>query len=96
MTVGMTEPVEQSQSHNEGKILTASELSVYVYCSRAWWYRSQKAANENQARMQSGTKYHRTMGLKLGWWRIMWIVLLLCLVVAVGLILWSIIFGAGK
>lgn len=96
MTVGITEPDEQAQSRKDRKILTASELSVYVYCSRAWWYRRQNAPNENLARMQSGTKFHRTMGLKLGWWRIMWIVLLLCLVAAIGLILWSIIFGGGK
>ncbi|MFL7839973.1 MAG: hypothetical protein ACK2T4_04225 [Candidatus Promineifilaceae bacterium] len=43
------------------KWVNASELSEYLYCRRAWWYkniRSLKSANVQ--RMQYGSKFHAT------------------------------------
>ncbi len=43
-------------------IIRASEIGSYLYCHRAWWYRKQGIASENQAEMASGTELHRQHG----------------------------------
>ena len=45
------------------KWINASELSEFLYCRRAWWYkqvRGQTGANIRQ--MESGSQYHRQHG----------------------------------
>ncbi len=39
--------------------IQASELSAYLYCARAWWYRRQGYEPENQAQLASGWAAHR-------------------------------------
>ena len=62
------------------KPIRASEIGSYLYCRRAWWYRSQGLESENQAELAGGTDYHRQHGLSLLAGRILnlagWILLL--------------------
>ena len=44
------------------RILRASELGVFVYCQRAWWYLQRGEPNQNQAEMASGTAIHEKHG----------------------------------
>ncbi|MGE5073461.1 MAG: hypothetical protein ACM3MF_08535 [Anaerolineae bacterium] len=43
-------------------IIRASEIGAYLYCRRAWWYRKQGIASQNQAEMANGTELHRQHG----------------------------------
>lgn len=45
-----------------GKTIRASEISTYVYCARAWWYRQQGIESENQADLATGDELHRQHG----------------------------------
>jgi CRISPR/Cas system-associated exonuclease Cas4 (RecB family) len=44
------------------KTVRASEISAYVYCARAWWYRQQGLESENQADLAAGTEIHSQHG----------------------------------
>jgi CRISPR/Cas system-associated exonuclease Cas4 (RecB family) len=45
-------------------VIRASDIGNYLYCRRAWWYRKQGAASENQAELAAGTELHRQHGRK--------------------------------
>lgn len=44
------------------KTIRASEIGVFLYCQRAWWYQKQGWASENQAELSSGSELHRQHG----------------------------------
>jgi len=44
------------------KTIRASEISAYVYCARAWWYRQQGIESENQGDLAAGTEIHSQHG----------------------------------
>lgn len=42
------------------KWLNASELSEYMYCRRAWWYKhTRNLSSANVRRLESGSAFHR-------------------------------------
>jgi hypothetical protein len=41
------------------RTLTASEISEFAFCRRAWWYARQGAASQHRTRLQSGEDWHR-------------------------------------
>ena len=44
------------------KTIRASEISSYLYCQRAWWYRKQGYDSENQAELAEGQEIHARHG----------------------------------
>jgi CRISPR/Cas system-associated exonuclease Cas4 (RecB family) len=48
------------------RVITASEIGEYEYCSRAWWYRHvvkmPAPAGEGQSRLAEGTRAHQRHG----------------------------------
>lgn len=47
------------------RILRASELGSFLYCQRAWWYRSQGIESENSSELAAGSGFHRDYGAKI-------------------------------
>jgi Flp pilus assembly protein TadB len=41
------------------RTLSASEISDFTFCRRAWWYARQGETSQNQKRIQSGEEWHR-------------------------------------
>ena len=48
------------------KTIRASDIGAYLYCRRAWWYRLQGYALENQAALEQGTRFHHSHGRRVG------------------------------
>ena len=46
---------------------SASGISVYLYCARAWWYRRQGVEPQDQARLAQGAAAHWAHGRRI--WR---------------------------
>ncbi len=46
------------------RVIRASELGSFLYCRRAWWYRSQGIESENTSEMAAGSGFHRKHGTK--------------------------------
>ena len=44
------------------KPIRASEIGLYLYCERAWWYQRQGVESENQSELLAGTELHRQHG----------------------------------
>ncbi len=44
------------------KTLRASEIGVYLYCARAWWYQKQGLESSHRAEMSAGSELHRQHG----------------------------------
>ena len=44
------------------RTIRASEIGLYQYCQRAWWYQSQGIESSNQAEMSAGSVMHRQHG----------------------------------
>jgi hypothetical protein len=40
------------------KTIRASDIGTYLYCRRAWWYRLQGYASENQPALEQGSQFH--------------------------------------
>ncbi len=47
--------------------IQASEISAYLYCARAWWYRRQGVEPADPARLRAGTRAHGAHGRQV--WR---------------------------
>jgi CRISPR/Cas system-associated exonuclease Cas4 (RecB family) len=57
---------EQGEAAHGKRVIRASEVGDYGYCSRAWWYRHvariEPADRETLRRLQAGTQAHRRHG----------------------------------
>ncbi len=42
--------------------IRASDISSYLYCQRAWWYRQQGIASENTHELAGGRDLHQQHG----------------------------------
>ncbi len=47
--------------------IQASEISAYLYCARAWWYRRRGIEPADAARLRAGTRAHWAHGRQV--WR---------------------------
>lgn len=47
------------------KTIRSSDIGLYLYCERAWWYHRQGVESRNQAEMLSGTELHQHHGRSL-------------------------------
>ncbi|HEX9013431.1 MAG TPA: hypothetical protein VF813_07940 [Anaerolineaceae bacterium] len=41
------------------RTIRASEIGVYLFCRRAWWFQGQGIQSGNQAEMAGGSDLHR-------------------------------------
>lgn len=46
------------------QVIRSSDIGNYLYCRRAWWYRTQGFESDNQSELASGTELHRAHGRK--------------------------------
>ncbi|MEA4909389.1 MAG: hypothetical protein GYA17_19255 [Chloroflexi bacterium] len=74
------------------RIIRASEIGVYLYCRRSWWYQLQGVVSQNQSELAAGSAFHRSHGGKVFLSQLLrlagWLVLLAAVVlIAVGLTL---------
>jgi len=44
------------------RTVRASEIGVYLYCRRAWWYQRQGKPNQNQPELLAGQALHAQHG----------------------------------
>lgn len=44
------------------RTVRASEIGVYLYCRRAWWYQRQGVENTNQPELAAGKVLHERHG----------------------------------
>jgi len=44
------------------RTIRASEIGLFQYCQRAWWYHSQGIETGNQAELTAGSQLHRQHG----------------------------------
>lgn len=42
--------------------IRASDISTYLFCQRAWWYRQQGINSENLAELAGGREMHQRHG----------------------------------
>ena len=71
-------------------LIRASEISQYVYCTRAWWFSRVKGYQpENAAALQQGTARHRRHGRRVERFHLQRrLALFLLLLAAVALVAW--------
>ena len=39
-------------------IIRSSDIGIYLYCHRSWWYKKQGVESANQAELAAGTELH--------------------------------------
>lgn len=44
------------------RIIRASEIGVYLFCRRAWWFQITGAPSENQRELAGGSAFHHRHG----------------------------------
>ncbi len=49
-------------ARRKARPIQASEISAYLYCARAWWYRRRGEAPRNAAQLEAGRQAHRAHG----------------------------------
>lgn len=78
------------------RTLRASEIGLYMYCRRAWWYHRQGVESQNKAELAAGITSHRQHGRQVllsGVLRLVgWILLLAALIMA-AVLLTGIFYG---
>lgn len=78
------------------RTLRASEIGLFLYCRRAWYYSREGYESQNQPEMTSGSDYHRQHGRQVfmaGVYRLAgWGALLLALILA-AVVLTRIFYG---
>ncbi len=64
--------------------IRASEIGLFVYCQRAWWYQNQGIESSNQAELAAGSVLHRQHGRRVWFARLLrgaaWLLLLAALI----------------
>lgn len=51
-----------------GKYISASEISEYAYCGRAWWLRRHGTRSANLTQLEEGTIAHDRLA-----WQVIWL-----------------------
>lgn len=85
----------------ERRVIRASEIGEYEYCSRAWWYRhviklNAPDSSEHRARLARGQDAHSEHGRSVarsGTLKVLGIALLLCGLAALSVVVWLGAFG---
>ena len=44
------------------RTIRASELGIFLYCARAWWYQQRGMNPQNEGEIDAGNLYHRQHG----------------------------------
>lgn len=74
------------------RTLRASELGIYVYCHKAWWYQRQGMATKNRSALEGGTRLHQQHGRRVFnarlWGVLAWLFLIIGLVILVSSLAW--------
>ncbi|MDX1436627.1 MAG: hypothetical protein R3335_07450 [Anaerolineales bacterium] len=78
------------------KTIRASEISSYLYCKRAWWYRREGYESDNEAELAGGQALHTVHSRKVlasGFQRLLAIIFFLASIVALTAYLTNLLLG---
>ncbi len=51
------------------RTIRASELALFVYCQRAWWYHVHGVLPEHTQELEAGLRYHHRHNIHISFWR---------------------------